>query len=209
VTVVLYCERTVSGWWAEPLNAVTSLAYLAAAWSAWSLAQRRGILRPGLAVLIGLAVAIGIGSVAFHTVPSIGTRIADELPILLFQLLFLCLYARDVAGLSARAAAVGLAVFVAAAVWCRGYPNLLNGSLVYAPAVVVTALIGCHYWLKAGSEHPLLLAAAALLVLAVGLRTLDLALCPTFPIGTHFLWHLATAGVLYLSLRALILNSHA
>jgi len=38
------------------------------------------------------------------------------------------------------------------------------------------------------------------------LRSVDEAACPYIPIGTHFLWHALIAVVLYLSMRALILN---
>ncbi len=34
----------------------------------------------------------------------------------------------------------------------------------------------------------------------------DEAACPYIPTGTHFLWHVLIAVVLYLSMRALILN---
>jgi hypothetical protein len=30
----LYCERDLPGWFAEPLNTVTGLAYLVSAWQA-------------------------------------------------------------------------------------------------------------------------------------------------------------------------------
>ena len=42
-----------------------------------------------------------------------------------------------------------------------------------------------------------------LLVVAVSLRTVDLALCGIWPWGTHFLWHMLNAAVLYLSAHAL------
>jgi hypothetical protein len=41
--------------------------------------------------------------------------------------------------------------------------------------------------------------AAALVV-----RTADLTLCEIWPAGTHFVWHVLTAGVLYLAATAVL-----
>jgi hypothetical protein len=38
------------------------------------------------------------------------------------------------------------------------------------------------------------------------MRSIDGAVCAYVPMGTHFLWHLLNGIVLYLSMRALILN---
>jgi len=46
--------------------------------------------------------------------------------------------------------------------------------------------------------------AAGLFALSVMLRTLDRSLCGGFPLGTHFLWHLLNAVLLYLLLTGLI-----
>jgi hypothetical protein len=61
-----YCERLGPGLWAEPLNAVTNLAFIVAA--VICLHGVSGIPRPplGLALVIILA-AIGVGSGLFHT----------------------------------------------------------------------------------------------------------------------------------------------
>ena len=62
-----YCERLDPGFWAEPLNALTNLAFLIAAVAAWRLAVRHNVLTTDIIVLIGLIAAVGIGSGAFHT----------------------------------------------------------------------------------------------------------------------------------------------
>ena len=41
-------------------------------------------------------------------------------------------------------------------------------------------------------------------VVSLAFRTMDQAVCPAFPLGTHFIWHLLNAGVLYILLRAAI-----
>ncbi|POR43042.1 ceramidase domain-containing protein [Methylobacterium sp. V23] len=42
-----------------------------------------------------------------------------------------------------------------------------------------------------------LLGVAALFAISLGFRTLDRAVCPVWPLGTHAVWHLLNAGVLY------------
>jgi hypothetical protein len=39
--------------------------------------------------------------------------------------------------------------------------------------------------------------------LSLVLRTVDAAICPAFPLGTHFIWHLLNGLVLYLGMRLL------
>jgi hypothetical protein len=68
VIIDLYCERTSPGLWAEPLNALSNLAYFAAAWGVWRIA--RGTGDPGARLLVGVLVAIGTGSALFHAFAS-------------------------------------------------------------------------------------------------------------------------------------------
>ena len=89
----LYCERLDSSFWAEPINALTNLVFIIAAWTIWKHGHRLGKLSNPIWVLIGLMVSIGIGSFLFHTYPTDLTKLLDILPILLFQFVwFVFLY---------------------------------------------------------------------------------------------------------------------
>ena len=200
----LYCERLGPGLAAEPINALTNIAFFVAAGFAWRAARGRGPIGMPSYCLIALVIAIGIGSSLFHTFATLWARVLDESPILLFQLLFLWLYMREAIGGSRWLAASGIAAYLGLALYCRQFPQLLNGSLVYAPAVLLTTALGAYHWVMRKPERGLMLAAAATLVVAIFLRTLDAAVCEHFPLGTHFLWHLLVAAVIYLSARALI-----
>jgi hypothetical protein len=46
--------------------------------------------------------------------------------------------------------------------------------------------------------------AVMIFTVSLALRTVDLAVCETFRLGTHFLWHLLNAAVLYVLLRTAI-----
>jgi len=63
----LYCERLGPGFWAEPVNAWSNLAFPIGALWGWITAQRRGVLTPTLIALLVLAALIGVGSFLFHT----------------------------------------------------------------------------------------------------------------------------------------------
>ena len=198
----LYCERLGPGLLAEPLNAVTNGAFLVAAWRLASLARSRGQSDRGMLALAALALAIGIGSSLFHTFATGWALAADVLPILLFQLLFLLLYLRRRAGLALAPAAGLCLAFLLACLAGRGFPGVLNGSLAYAPTLAVLALLAGHQLRQKHSA--LLLAATGLFSLSLLLRSVDNALCPLVPIGTHLFWHLFNAEVLVLSGRALL-----
>jgi hypothetical protein len=200
----LYCERLGPGLLAEPVNALTNLAFFVAAWFAWRAARSAGRLSGRTGVLIALLVAIGTGSALFHTFATGWARALDEVPILLFQLLFIWAYAREVMRAPRRWAAACLLLYLGAALYARGFGHLFNGSLVYAPAMAVTAVLGLYHWRSRMPARWSLLGAAALLLVAVALRTLDDPLCGALPLGTHFMWHLLVAGVAYLCVRTLV-----
>jgi hypothetical protein len=199
----LYCERLGPGLLAEPVNAITNAAFFVAAWLAWRDARAVGRLDRTTRTLIGLIAAIGAGSALFHTFATAWARLLDELPILVLQLLFLGAYLRRVVGASSWMTAGGVAAYLGLAVYCRGFAHLLNGSLIYLPALIMSFGLGVYHWATQPRFRRSLVQAGAVLVIAIVLRTLDAAVCERFALGTHFLWHLLVAAVAYLSMRAL------
>ena len=198
-----YCERCGPGLFDEPLNAASNAAFLIAAFAAWWVASRRGVLSPGLWALIVLAASVGIGSALWHTFATDWAMVLDIVPIMLFQFTFLWLYGRHAAGLSRLTVGVVLAAYIAIGFWLTKY-DWLNGSIVYAPAVVLAWVVGLHH---ARSHRPwrfALLASAGVFCVALVCRSIDLVVCRQLPIGTHFLWHLLNGVVVYLAMRVVI-----
>jgi hypothetical protein len=205
----LYCERVGPGLLAEPINALSNLAFFIAAWAAWSLARRSSVVTAELGWLLALTLAIGTGSTLFHTFSTGWARVLDEVPILLFQLWFVWIYARRVMTQPRTIAALLIAAYLGAAFFSRQFPHLLNGSLIYAPALILLSGLGLYHFLQGKPERWLLLATAGVFVVSVTCRSVDKAVCDIIPIGTHFLWHVLNGVVLYLSMRAFIVGRDA
>lgn len=199
----LYCERLGPGLLAEPVNAVTNAAFFLAAWWIRSRTQRLGVAgERGITGLTALVVAIGVGSTLFHTFATPWALLADVLPILLFQLLFLWIYLRRRAAVGPALALVLVSLFLAATLASRMVPQLLNGSLAYAPTLLVLLLLG---WRELQLHHrPQLLLAGVVFCSSLLMRSVDLVLCPWLPAGTHLFWHLLNAVVLALATAALL-----
>lgn len=202
----IYCERVTPGLWAEPLNALSNLAFLIAAWAIWRLAQRQPKVPVGIWILITLATSIGIGSALFHTFATQWANLLDVIPIGLFQLTFLWLYSRQVMRLKYQYVGALIVGFLWASHFSQQFPHFLNGSLSYAPAWLILFGLSIYHYQQQQRQPWILLAASGVFLLALIFRTLDQSICPSVSIGTHFLWHLCNGVLLYLSARALILN---
>jgi hypothetical protein len=204
--VDIYCERIAPGLLSEPFNAATNAAIFIAAWWAWRDARRAGGPNREIWLLIMLMVAFGIGSTLFHTFANTFTRWLDILPIGAFIAAYLWVYLRRVVVASAATTWIGVVLFVLAAALARQFPGILNGSLIYAPALVLVVTLGVFHWGRALAERASLLASAGVFVAALFFRTVDTVMCAALPIGTHFMWHLLAAAALYLAMRALSAN---
>jgi hypothetical protein len=204
--VDLYCERIGPGFWAEPVNAFTNIGFVFAAWIVWRFAVHKQTQDSSIAVMTGVIAAIGIGSFLFHTMATPLTRWMDIIPIFMFQLLYIGFYTRRIINLPVAVIGILLIVFVAAAVYGRQFPDVINGSLIYAPALLVIIILGWYHYQGRKVERGLLLAAASIFLLSIFFRSIDNMICPRFVLGTHFLWHILNAVVIYLAMRALIAN---
>lgn len=205
----IYCERLGPGLMAEPLNALTNLSFLIAAFFAWRLAQRDNALSIPSITLIALVAIIGIGSSLFHTFATGWAMLSDTLPILFYQIAFLYVYSANVikARMSVRMLLMG-GFFVTVGAFGMLPIHWLNGSVSYVPALLFLLALGIWHWKYAANEKLLLLITAGVFILSLTFRSIDNAICPSLPMGTHFLWHILNGVVLYLSTRAYIKNAN-
>lgn len=206
--VDIYCERLEPGFWGEPFNAITNIAFLIAALCAFQLAKKSSGLNWANLLLIVLLAAIGAGSFTFHTLATEGAQLADVIPILLFQLAFLGLYSRHVMNASQKSVQSLFFFFMLMTAAAHQVPDdVLNGSVSYFPALFYLSRFAVWHYRNAAQEKWLLPAAAGTFVLSLTFRSLDMQFCPEMPVGLHFLWHMLNGLVLYLTARAYILNA--
>ena len=203
----IYCERTGPAFWAEPVNAVTNTAFLVAAVAAFYSARQRRVFQFTPYLLILMIAVMGIGSFLFHTFATRWAMLADVIPIMLFQLVFIYAYARHVMRSKYQDLLGIYAIFAILVLLFGRLPgDWLNGSLSYAPALIVLLCLGFWHVRNARAARWSLPAAALVFVISITFRSIDMAICPVFDAGTHFLWHILNAVVLYLSVYAVLMN---
>lgn len=218
----MYCERGASpGFWAEPLNAISNAAFLIAAVLALMSWQRHRYDLAGMPrrsgaelALIALVAIIGTGSFLFHTFATRWAVIADVVPITLFMIAYLGYVLRRFLGLGWLVTLASIGIFMLALreadmLRCGG-GLCLNGSVGYLPALAVLVGIGGWLGLKGHPAAGWILGAAAVFAVSLTFRTLDRAICPQTALfggrvlGTHFIWHMLNATLLYVLLGAAI-----
>lgn len=232
--VFRYCERGASeALLAEPINAISNLAFLFAALIGLQLVlwRPREEQSPDHFLLVGLVLLIGLGSLAFHLSATQGTELLDVVPIGIFMLVYLGFALNRFLGVPAGfmvLLVIGFSSLMALTmqVQCwegaigipgpelQGVKPCLNGSLFYLPALVALIVVGLLAEERGHRAAPYLLWAAAIFAVSVTLRSLDMALCDRFvlagqKVGTHFAWHVLNALALFLLLRASLEGSPA
>lgn len=190
----LYCERLTSAWFDEPLGLISNLAFILAA---LQLARHPGNRWPQW-VLIGLLSCIGIGSGLFHAFATRLTLLLDVIPIQLFILTAIWIVLRlHLLRTHWQSALILVGFLCASALMPSG---VFNGSLGYVPAWVMLVILAMAH--PIGPARQWLVTAATVFPVSLAFRTADLPVCHLWPYGTHFVWHLLNAYVLYCVIRA-------
>jgi len=206
--LLLYCERLDGAFWAEPTNALSNAAFLIAAAAAFLLWRRTGGRDWPTLALIAVVVAVGLGSFAFHTIATPAAMLADVIPIAAFIYGYLLLALRRFLGLGPLLAVIIVVLYAGLAQTLSALvpPEVLNGSIGYLPALAALLVVASATPSARANGQPRreLGRAAAVFALSLALRTLDRASCAAIPIGTHFVWHMLNAVVLYILLRVAI-----
>jgi hypothetical protein len=201
-----YCERLGPGPIAEPLNAISNLAFIIAA----ILAARRMRELTNLSLEVRLLPwslgVVAVGSALYHTYRSPGTYILDVVPLTVFIAGSIYLVLRKVLGGPSKALGVGAAFVLIQLLLLIIVPrHLLNGSTPYLVAILFIPLIMAWIARRYGSLAWKIVPVAVLFTLAFVLRTVDGIVCPWLSVGTHFLWHITAAAAAYYVIRLVVL----
>jgi hypothetical protein len=196
-SIDIYCERLAPGLWAEPVNAATNLAFIAAA--ALVFARLGPAPAPLARALCVSLAAIGVGSGLFHTFANGLTAMLDVSAIAVFVFVYVFAVNRHVLGWSRGFAWAGLGALV---------PWLVVGSIAfgalpgfrvsasYWPIAALIAVYGLALLRTRPDFAKGLLIGAGILCVSIAARSVDAGLCAALPLGTHFLWHVLNAILL-------------
>ncbi|MFZ9949326.1 MAG: hypothetical protein ACO3FX_06965, partial [Gemmobacter sp.] len=123
----------------------------------------------------------------------------DVVPILCFILAYVfaahrrfCRHWQVAAGLWT----LGFFPYAAVMVPLFGLVPGIGSSAGYAPVALLIGLHAVALWRRAPRTARGLGIGAGLLVLSLGMRTIDEPICTALPLGTHFLWHILNAIML-------------
>jgi hypothetical protein len=205
----LYCERIGDSLWGEPVNTLSSLAFLVSAWLLWRmyLCKRSALgSAPEIPLLIFMVVLIGIGSTAFHAIATMGAVLLDVIPIVFFVFLYLYVFARLVLSLSVGSSALLFTLLVGVNIAYKFYVvRAVDGFVSYLPTFLFLLLLALYMLVKKHDSALRVTFASLLAFASLYFRTVDKAWCELVPFGTHFLWHLFNAVVIYMLVRELML----
>ena len=196
--IFFYCERTSSDILGEPINFFTNLFFII---FSVLLLFNKSILNKKYALLIFL---IGVGSMLFHSIPNRLTGFLDIFFIISFIFYYIFTLYIKLNIKKYISAIISIVFIVICFVFGIFSKNTLLGSSAFYLPIIFHMLFLYLYFLnnkKIYMYHNLFLFILVLFSFSLLLRSVDLYLCNLFFIGTHFLWHILNALVLYLLVK--------
>lgn len=205
--VDIYCERLSQAFWAEPINAFTNIAFFIAAYALLKQLRARSVREPWISWLIAWIAMIGAGSYAFHTLATLGASLLDVIPIGIFIISYIYVFLLLVMHCRWQKMLLCCLPFFLLNYFIQFLPEALyfNGTIRYVPALLylLTFALLMHRVHGAFFSRPLWMASATL-ICSMFFRSVDNLWCASWPLGTHFLWHIFNGVALYFAVVALI-----
>jgi hypothetical protein len=205
----IYCERLDASFWAEPVNAISNLSiFLAGCIGLYLIKQiPSGQMKRHTFMCSLMAVLTGLGSFTFHTFANSLTMWMDIIPITFFQIFIINFYLQFMFKKSVKFRAVFLTLFVCGSIGLifKPFSLYLNGSLTYFPSFITLGVFG--FLLNRMNQmlvSKYTLMGTVIFVISLNARSFDMAVCPSFPLGTHFIWHSLNGGLILSLLLAVI-----
>ena len=142
--VDVYCERTSAAFWAEPLNALSNIAFILAGFFILrqylkQCADRGEHWRKEfwISFLSGFIFIVGIGSFLFHTFATRWALILDVVPIMIFAFSYIGVAFKRILKLSSLKTGISLGLFF---LFYIGFTSIfpdeyLNQSGTYLPCI--------------------------------------------------------------------------
>ncbi|MDX1950081.1 MAG: ceramidase domain-containing protein [Rickettsiales bacterium] len=215
-----YCERiageesllSVINFSDEPLNTISNFAFIIAGFFLIKLIRSEQIFKAKNFDIIILSLnlfLIGVGSAIYHYHPNKTTLLVDVLPISFFMHFYLVSLSVRVVGLKIWQSLIILGIFIYANYWAGANfdAQILNGTILYLPSFTTLMLMVFASFIKNHPAKNYLLNTAILWLISLSFRTIDISTCElTMGIGTHIIWHIINAAVLYRLVKALTIK---
>lgn len=208
-----YCERLDLSFWGEPINAVSNFCIIFAGFMILRLYYRDVYARHQRHYLSFWAlsltvIALGVGSLLWHTFATGWALWADLAPIIVLIFMYQWAVLRKVFRWNVKETRFYMVLFILFNAWLISTfgQEALNGSVIYVPSVAALIWFGVKMKRekKRGSNYMLM--GVFIFLSAVVFRTMDMAVCEWVPIGTHFMWHVCNSILVYFLAKALILG---
>lgn len=205
-SIDIYCERTNATLLAEPINLFTNLAFLISAYFGCLLVRnidRNDNFKKQLYILVALTFSIGIGSSLFHSFAKTWAELLDVIPITFF--IFYYWYCMQKTLFSQTTIKAIAYVFVLSSISSLIIYLLPPLPILKAYLLPLGLLFGLGIIIQKKYKESLLLKVATLFTISLTFRSIDEPLCHFIPFGTHFMWHICNALVLYFCIYVLVL----
>jgi len=193
------------------MNAWSNGAFLIAAIAGWRLlsVSPNAKAHRTIRALTLLGALAGIGGYLFHRSDAPYARWGETVPILAFMLLYVWLLLRRFFHWNFLFAIPVVAIYAVAVYWLETHApgQAPFGRAMNLPTLVLFLLAAIGFLLRLREAFwPMLWALVVLLASSVA-STADAPICPMLGLGTHVIWHLLDALLLYLLLRLAVLHA--
>lgn len=205
------CERTSAAWYAEPLNTLSNFCFIYVAFAIYRYYHRHEDLERkwiwDIHALTFLTFTIGLNSLLFHTFPTPLTELMDTIPIVMFIMIFFTSVLFRIGRVNVFQGIICLVAFVGFShMLVHQFPRALNDSIGYLSSMIALVMIAVYLHLNARPSSSHFMMAAIIGITSLFCRAIDQEVCTFLPIGTHFLWHILNATLLYILLKQIIRN---
>lgn len=201
----IYCETALhplGAFPAEPVNTITSLVPAILGILALVFLIRSRQKNAVAYILAVLTVLTGLGSVAWHAMRTEMTLLIDWLPGAVYFLILVFFWSYRAAGLYVSLVLLAL---LSVLVFLIPFPVIMaNRLVIIAVLVVIAAGLVAATWYRRRAAFGWAGGMVAAAIVAVTMRTLDLNVCDTIPVGTHFLWHIFLGMAAYAGVRMMV-----
>lgn len=199
-SIDIYCERVSSDFFAEPINFLSNIAFIIAF---YILLRRLKDLsfsdnshKRYTTILTYLILLIGLGSFLFHAFGKLWSAIADTLPIMMFILIYLYIAVRFYLKQNNFVAAAALIIFLSLNVFL-GYAGIEEISSYLTALFAMLIISALSLMRKEIAISRGLFNASLIFMISITFRQLDAFTCHYIPFGTHLIWHILNAILLY------------